>query len=242
MVAESVRWVESTAQAFKHSAGSIDATTAMQCRRRLSGFVPDQAVEARHGDLRHSVTFWAEFFEALAGLLERRHVISSAPAVAPALVLVSRQLGGVCQEYLRKLEERFSRHEVFEPHRSHYSRALGALRDAALGFSGGAELQRNLVLGLLGHGLLEALDEHVLELEEIALVLNPLLVGIPWRQEFDRHERRSVRPLIPYGESKSAQDRFAGAPRGRMQPFQHRDCCGARRGLCGWTGYRPSPA
>src|SRR5262249_49032828 len=65
------------------------------------------------------------------------------------------------------------RYEIFEPHSSLYLDALQQVQQAALRFDRGAALQKNIVLGVLGHNLLERLDEHLLDLWEMAQALDP---------------------------------------------------------------------
>jgi hypothetical protein len=81
------------------------------------------------------------------------------------------------REELRKRREEYN---IFEPHSRIYDGALAAIERTAHRFREGAAVQKNMVLGVLGHGLLELLDEHLLELWEVAQALDPVRT---WEQD-----------------------------------------------------------
>jgi hypothetical protein len=64
-----------------------------------------------------------------------------------------------------------------------YRNILNDLADAARSFPTSAAVVKNLVGGILGHHLLENLDEHILELEEIAQALDPVGVRSTFRTD-----------------------------------------------------------
>ena len=71
----------------------------------------------------------------------------------PELVLFSRSLGAWCshqKEVLHKFKDEYA---IFDPQYSMYVRALDQLGAAATGFPQGSALQKNMVLGVLGHFL-----------------------------------------------------------------------------------------
>jgi hypothetical protein len=115
------------------------------------------------------------------------------------VVLLSRRIVDWCEKTLEDLENRTRKHHLFEPQHTIYGEALRNLERAAREFPNSAAVQKNIVLGILGHGLLEALDEHVLELEEIAQALDPLLV---W-------EHREIGRASDPGKSGTRAEYFA---------------------------------
>ena len=94
--------------------------------------------------------------------------------VKPALILFSVKLSKWANKCRLQLALTKAEHRIFEPQKGMYEKALSGVAEAAQRFSTGAAVQKNLVLGVLGHGLLELLDEHLLELWEIAYSIDPI--------------------------------------------------------------------
>jgi hypothetical protein len=92
------------------------------------------------------------------------------------VVLQSHHLADWATRSVADLDDRYQENDLFEPEYSIFRATFERLRLAAGAFPGSASIQKNIVLGILEHGLLEDLDAHVLDLWEIARVLNPLLV------------------------------------------------------------------
>jgi hypothetical protein len=77
---------------------------------------------------------------------------------------------------MEELRRRHDQLRIFQPEYTIFQRLFDRLRRAAEAFPQSAAVRMNLVQGVLGHHLLEDLDEHILELQEIAHVLDPPLV------------------------------------------------------------------
>lgn len=146
--------------------------------------------------LVHSRRFWINALESLVERLEsvgysheklqaQLDAGRSQRTTRPDLVLFSRSLASWCAEQKESLRKRKDDYDIFDPQYSMYVRVLDRLADAANGLPYGAALQKNMVLGVLGHSLLELLDEHLLDLWEIAQVLDPKQT---WEQE-DRERK-----------------------------------------------------
>lgn len=148
--------------------------------------------------VRHSRHFWQQALDALitelpAGFggassdvsVERSRKTPESrsvggPALAtrsqlarPALVLFARNLDRWCARQITRLHYLKAVYQIFEPPCSLYVRSLERLHVAAREFPRGAALQKNVVTGVLGHSLLEMLDEHILELWELAQAMDP---------------------------------------------------------------------
>src|SRR5205085_2869219 len=93
--------------------------------------------------------------------------------VRPEVVLCSAELTKWCQDQRKELDSWKSEYKIFDPQRSNYGRALSNLEHATAGFREGSALQRNIVISVLDHGMLERLDEHLLGLWEVAQALDP---------------------------------------------------------------------
>ena len=96
--------------------------------------------------------------------------------IRPEVVNFTRDLAAWARDWDVKLEESYREAKLFQPEYGLFKEVLDRLRRAALAFPSGAAVQKNLVVGILGHHLLEDLDLHVLELREIARNLDPLAV------------------------------------------------------------------
>jgi hypothetical protein len=89
--------------------------------------------------------------------------------VAPAVVLASRAM----QKWAQSARRQLGRSGVSEPQHAVYSRVLQDFEMVVAGLRSSSSVQRRLVTGVLGHHLMEALEEHVLNLFETAHVLYP---------------------------------------------------------------------
>jgi hypothetical protein len=163
-------WIAKLVAQLSSDASRIDLEKARDLKRRLG------RGGGESDPFHHSREFWLEALGRFeTGILgNRRRALSD--RIQPEVVLLSRRIAAWCEETLLDLEERPKRHAMFQPQYSMYLQALQELERAAREFPNSSAIQKNIVLGILGHGLLEALDEHVLELEEIAQALDPLLV------------------------------------------------------------------
>ncbi|HEX4960007.1 MAG TPA: hypothetical protein VF173_04150, partial [Thermoanaerobaculia bacterium] len=124
---------------------------------------------------RHSWRFWNDALQEE----DKLKAIQTPPfqaRIRPDVVLSSRDLAAWADKWAEKLEERYREAQIFQPEYGLFKEVLDRLRRAALAFPKGAAVQKNLVVGILGHHLLEDLDLHVLDLREIARNLDPLSV------------------------------------------------------------------
>lgn len=94
-------------------------------------------------------------------------------SVRPDAVLASVPLATWCRTWRDDLQRRRREYEMVEPFYTLYGETLVGVERAADRFQKGAAVQKNVVLGVLGHGLLELLDEHVLEMWELAQAVDP---------------------------------------------------------------------
>ncbi len=125
--------------------------------------------------LGHSWSFWGKALEDE----DRLKAMQTAPLrarIRPDVVHFTRDLGQWAKDCEADLVVRYREKRIFQPEYGLYKEVLDRLQRAAAGFPGGAAVQTNLVVGILGHHLLEDLDLHVLELREIARNLDPIAV------------------------------------------------------------------
>ena len=156
----------------------------------------------RSDPYRDSREFWIGRVEDLKGRLEERATKAGdskpdSDSIRPEVVLWSRKLHAWAIESLKKLHRLQMNGKLYVPEVPIFRRIFEDLRDAAKTFPTSAAVHKNLVGGILGHHLLENLDEHILELEEIAQALDPVSVD----------EIRAGRPVS--GGSASTAQRFA---------------------------------
>lgn len=132
-----------------------------------------------------SLSFWVESLAETglsghlihAGQLEPETTSAEyhrAASIDPEFVLLSRDISAASTAMLEKLDDAVEKKRIFDPQATVYKRTLWRLHDAAHRFPRSALAQKRIVLGALSHGLLETLDEHVFDLDELALVLDPL--------------------------------------------------------------------
>lgn len=134
-------------------------------------------------------------------LAERLTQSEPGAPLQPETVLLSRKVAAWAHDTGLDLNRRYKDLEIFQPEYSIFREVLARLERSAEKFDQSAAVRMNLVQGVLGHHLLEDLDEHLLELQEIAHVLDPLLV-----RDY-RRDRRSWPRDTP--RSESVAQRFA---------------------------------
>lgn len=99
-------------------------------------------------------------------------------SIRPETVLMSARIEEWASDMRSELKRRYRQLQIFQPEAKRFGRILERLERSAQEFPNSAAVQKNIVSGVLGHHMLEDLDEHVLELEDIAQVLDPVRV---WR-------------------------------------------------------------
>jgi hypothetical protein len=169
-------WLSRLARQLSSDASKVDIWEVRERRASLEPPPPDD-------EYSHSRDFWIKALDDFhTRLMKQGLPVTTAREIQPDIVLFSREITAWCEKTIIKLNERLRLHKIFQPQHSEYLRPLQQLEEAAREFPRSAAVQTNIVVGILGHGLLEALDEHVLELEEIAQALDPLLV---WKHRDD---------------------------------------------------------
>ncbi len=131
---------------------------------------------------KHSQLFWQEAVGRFQEIIDHSGIIvDRRPSVRirPQETLVSTMVEAWAEETLANLEKARQEHRIFQPEYALWKQLLSDLRAVASQFRGSSAVQQNLVVGVLSHNLLETLDEHVLELDEIAQSLHPFLGRLP---------------------------------------------------------------
>lgn len=123
----------------------------------------------------HSLDFWSVAVTRFSRMSHLFHEVEGSP-IEPRTVLFSRGIAAWATEALEDLERRHQESAIFQPEHAVFREVLDRLRRAAVRFPDSAAVRMNVVRGVLGHHLLEDLDEHLFELQEIANVLDPVLV------------------------------------------------------------------
>jgi hypothetical protein len=194
---EIVVWLHGLARNLTDDAGDVDL---QKYKEQLGAIAIDPSEKDQ---FRHSRQFWSQALKDLQARCdlfqdlfvspgEPREVGGGLPLrpVRPELVLFSSTLHDWCKDQRQQLNSLSKEYQIFEPASSLYDETLALVEQAASRFRRGAAVQKNLVLGVLGHGLLELLDEHLLEVWEVAQALDPLRT---WEQdqlkEGDRYSR-----------------------------------------------------
>lgn len=186
-------WLSRLAKQLSSDASKVDIWESYGHRASLESPSPDD-------EYSHSRDFWIEALNDFCDRLEKQGLpVTTAREIQPDIVLFSREITAWCEQTIIELNARLRFHKIFQPQHSEYLKTLRQLEDAAREFPKSAAVQTNIVVGILGHGLLEALDEHVLELEEIAQALDPLLV---WKH-------RDEGPQLPPVDGFSKAEGFA---------------------------------
>ncbi len=125
----------------------------------------------------HTHDFWRTALGQLKQLLEKFNIDKThSPSIRPELALISIELANWCNKMMDELDRRQERHGIFEPEYTIWTGCLKRLEFAAEKFRRSSAIQKNIVLGVLGHGLLGTLDEHIFEMEEVAQALDPYMV------------------------------------------------------------------
>lgn len=145
---------------------------------------PDLYAESRQ--------FWAN---AVDGLRERLDEVApelgrSEENVRPEAVIASGVIAAWANEVIGDLDRRERNRELYVPELPIFRQIVADLKRAAREFPSSAAVQKNIVRGILGHHLLEDLDEHVLELREIAQALDPNMIERLPSPERDRTTER----------------------------------------------------
>lgn len=189
-----------------HSIDQIAADLAGGSSRH--GSESEQSIEAlaeiarvREGSeiYLHSWKFWNDALHDRK--LKKLDVSPLRGRIRPDAVHSTRKLGDWAKKWTERLNERYNEFQIFQPEYGLYKELLDLLGRAAENFPQGAAVQTNLVLGILGHHLLEDLDLHVLELREIARNLDPIVVDAEIQERF-RSDDSDKQP-------KSAESKFA---------------------------------
>ncbi len=127
--------------------------------------------------------------------------------IKPQIVLNSKDLAKSFDNIIKRLKELYTEHKVFEPDYSIYSKKLQELKELTQNFRESAVIQKSIVQGVLNHGLLETLDEHVLELDEMAQALDPFMFlemrGRPYLEEGEDKDYSTERKFAFYLLSRS---------------------------------------
>jgi|GEM_PF-5823474 len=201
---EIIVWLHDVARQLADDAGAVDLPRRKSLYENIAAAKSIAGAAAAGDDandqMRHSRAFWKKALEdldrqcmkfprlfpdqeAAAGDGARRR------PVRPELVLFSGSLEKWCERQRDEIRRRRGEHQIFAPMSSLYDEALALVERTAGRFREGAAVQKSLVLGVLSHGLLEMLDEHLLEVWEVAQALDPRRA---WEQE--ESEARGERP------------------------------------------------
>ncbi len=186
---------------FSGNAGSINLPQAKELT------LPKKVTVA----FKHTHAFWSaalEDFKTEIGIGELDAPEAEGP-VRPEVVLLSSRIADWCEKWIVDLRDRAESHRLFEPERTVWLQVLSRLRTTARAFPHSTAIQQSIVFGVLSHGLLETLDEHILEFDEMACALNPLLApgqqsipGFRWQHGQSTHHRFASYLI---GRSSSAQ-------------------------------------
>jgi hypothetical protein len=181
-----VIWLHDLARQLADDAGAVD----LRQREDLYRSISDAAVEGERAkdpaedQMRHSRAFWIAAFKdldsACSGFIHLFPEQRTAPGdgasrgpVRPEVVLFSVTLEMWSKRQREEIQRRRKEHQIFARMSSLYDEALSLVQRTARRFREGAAVQKSLVLGVLSHGLLEMLDEHLLEVWEVAQALDP---------------------------------------------------------------------
>jgi hypothetical protein len=196
-----LEWITKTTGQLLRNPEDVQLSELEKLWDQLNTRHPKANIDAGKEDdpYRHSANFWRL---ALKGLICRissdnlrtetirsdSNVASLIPrSIRPSLVLHSTAVVEWCKSQIVRLDQMKDSYKIFDPQRRMYKEALQDLATAAEGLRKGAALQRNVVLGVLGHGLLENLDYHFLALWEIAQALDPIRT---WQWSLDSGNSR----------------------------------------------------
>lgn len=172
-----VTWLEQLAQSLEHSPEDVSFEP-------VEAFLENLRAGSEDGSQRFDSDrrFWFAALAKLKQVCERYGLVTQGSGagemggtVRPALVLSSSALtkwASVCRQEIDAL---YGQHVVQDPLYSRYRSVLEQLRVTASRLTESMAVHRALVTGVLDHHLLELLDDHVLQLREIAHVVHPCL-------------------------------------------------------------------
>lgn len=156
---------------FAHSLSTSARNLGLATRDGIQHLKDAIPPEGKRGVFPHSWAFWdsaMKAFSQLAGCPEE-----ATDRIRPETILFVKQISRWAEDGISDLEKRYSNGSLFEPEHGVFREVLSRVERAAREFPSSAAVQKNLVVGILGHHLLEDLDLHVLELREIARNLHP---------------------------------------------------------------------
>ena len=168
-----VRRLHRLAENLEGAARRVDLTLFLRFRDEMARQGQKNGEKAQH-PYHHSISYWRRALAKLPKSLTEPEPPGADANVRPDVVLRSRELAQWCTEALDQVDRHVGRHTLFEPEAGIYRDVLTRLRDAARSFPLSAAVQKDLVRGVLGHGLLESLDHQILEFWEIAQTLDPI--------------------------------------------------------------------
>jgi hypothetical protein len=183
-------WLHDLAGHLANDAGAVELQRHAELYRGITEDV-SRNPESAQDQFRHSRRFWKSALGDLAAECGRfPHLFPPGdavpgrelrpPPVRPELVLFSGALGEWCRRHRDEIQRLRQEHQLFEPMSSLADEALALVERTADHFRLGTAVQKSLVVGVLSHGLLEMLDEHLLEVWEVAQALDPRRA---WEQE-----------------------------------------------------------
>jgi hypothetical protein len=173
--------------AFRGLATALDETPG-RARTQLDALISTLrrvCVQSEHGDrYSHSRAFWSGLFgvngnengplgKALLDLQAAMPSLPDAMVVAPGMLDGTAELAAACKTALDVLVDARRGHRLFEPQATYFEEVLVRLRDAAKRVRGGAAVHRDVVAGVLDHGLMESIVEQTLDLRELAFTVVP---------------------------------------------------------------------
>jgi hypothetical protein len=189
-----VGWLQGLARKLATDARDLDLTA--ETRDELKGIL--KADETLTELYSHSQGFWLSALSRLDDECLLRK--TSLPHIRPEAVLTSRALARWARRCIDDLDLRYREQRIFQPEYLFFREVLARLERAAEQFPRSAAVQKSIALSVFNHHLLEDLDEHVFELEELAQNLDPLMV---WSF------REEGRKLPPIGDGQPVAYRFA---------------------------------
>ncbi len=114
--------------------------------------------------------------QSFAELDKKPVFVDHSDPISPEVIFASQHLETWAREQMEELDRRYKALEIFQPEYSIFIDLFSEVEQAAQDFPQGTAVQNAVVSGVLGHHMLEDLDEHVLELEELAKALDPIQV------------------------------------------------------------------
>jgi hypothetical protein len=167
---EIVVWFDELRRNLKEHPGAVDLKSRPRSYDHLKKIGIEKPEEY---PFEHSSNFWNRVFDSLDEQLQGVGVPGKGP-VRPEVALLSRELADWCMRQRQELRQLRKSRLIFTPMYQIYDRVLEQLESAARSFRESAAVQKDIVVSVLDHGLLARLDEHLLELWEVAQVLDPL--------------------------------------------------------------------